>query len=172
VPPTKPTDIVRALDDLHPTAERVAALLGDDWTLADPAAPNLAHLSALDGRRLGMRAIPAHAAIQLWVIGFEVPAPPNDVSPEEYAAYQARLAPGRYWHTVQYLSHLAGPAVDLPTALHQRIADRLLPVFQARPTHVTLGPWPNTASTKNDAGTGEPIAAAADPRKRRAKMTV
>ena len=166
MPPTKHTATVLALDDLHTTAERVAALLGDDWTLAKPTAPNLAHLTALDGRRLGMRAIPAHTAIQLWAIGVEVPAPPVDATREEYATHKARLAPGRYWHTVQYLSHLTTPdtppdAVDLPAALHRRIAERLLPAFEARPAHVTLGFWPNPGSPNKDAGAGDPT-----PRKR------
>ncbi|MEU9238550.1 hypothetical protein [Streptomyces sp. NPDC048385] len=125
------------------TAVTLAQNLGGDWTL-DPEAPadGAAHLIYSDGRAISFRPIFGGATVQLWITGNAAPPLPDDATPADRAAHEARigarLPEGHRYNTA---TTLVTEEEEDPAVIILRTLEDLLPAFECKPRYVGHRPW-------------------------------
>ncbi|MEH0586780.1 hypothetical protein QA942_22915 [Streptomyces sp. B21-106] len=125
------------------TAATLAQSLGGDWTL-DPEAPadGAAHLIYSDGRAISFRPIFGGATVQLWITGNAAPPLPDDVSPADEAAHEARIAARLpEGHRYNKATTLVTEEEEDPAVIILRTVEDLLPAFEYKPRYVGHRPW-------------------------------
>ncbi|MGW2860945.1 hypothetical protein [Streptomyces sp. NPDC001205] len=125
------------------TAATLAQSLGGDWTL-DPNAPadGAAHLVYRDGRAISFRPIFGGATVQLWITGNAAPTLPDNATPAEHAAQQARIAVRLpEGHRYNKATTLVTDDEEEPAVIILRTLEDLLPAFDYKPRYVGHRPW-------------------------------
>ncbi|MEH0609029.1 hypothetical protein [Streptomyces scabiei] len=150
------------------TAATLAQNLGGDWTL-DPEAPadGAAHLIYSDGRAISFRPIFGGATVQLWITGNAAPPLPDDATPADQAAHEARIA-ARLPESHRYnkATTLVTEEEEDPAVIILRTLEDLLPAFDYKPRYVGHRPWIDlfdNALAAVTAERGTPPAAATNP---------
>ncbi|MFC7870777.1 hypothetical protein ACFUS2_06385 [[Kitasatospora] papulosa] len=125
------------------TAAILAQSLGGDWTL-DPEAPadGAAHLIYSDGRAISFRPIFGGATVQLWITGNAAPPLPDDATPADQAAHEARIAARLpKGHRYNKATTLVTEEEEDPAVIILRTLEDLLPAFDYKPRYVGHRPW-------------------------------
>ncbi|MFF4051905.1 hypothetical protein ACFYZ5_35210 [Streptomyces chartreusis] len=141
----------------HPTAvpthpiHQLAPDLEPPWTKHDTDTPDRTALyTHPEGHRIGLRLQGSNLIIQTWTTaGPDLPPVPASTPHEEaelQAANDARLQPGRTWHTTIAIRHTD----DLAAAVNTAVRDRLIPALTHKPKTVQL---PATTAQTSNPGT-------------------
>lgn len=124
-----------------PPLDQLAPTLDPPWSKEDTDTPDrTAAYQHPDGHRIGLRVQPRGLAIQTWITaGPDLPPIPDGTDIEQaeaQAANDARLQPGRTWHTVLTTRTSKALAADLGAL----VRDHLIPALTRKPKHVSTSP--------------------------------
>ncbi|WP_179166479.1 hypothetical protein [Streptomyces sp. CB03238] len=126
-----------------PPLDQIAPDLEPPWHKEDTDTPHrTAAYRHRDGHRIGLRIQPRSLAIQTWITaGPDLPPIPDGTAIEQaeaQAANDARLQPGRTWHTVLTTRTSKALAADLGAL----VRERLLPALTNKPRGIPAPPPP------------------------------
>ncbi|MBC9724923.1 hypothetical protein [Streptomyces sp. TRM68367] len=141
----RPTGATHPVDQLAPDLE-------PPWNKEDTDTPDrTATYTHPDGHRIGLRLQGSDLIIQTWITaGPELPPIPDGTDIEQaeaQAANDARLQPGRTWHTTVATRHVD----DLPATVASVVRNHLMLALTNKPKKVRL-----TSDDKADPGTNTP----------------
>ncbi|MFF3337774.1 hypothetical protein [Streptomyces flavidovirens] len=121
-----------------PPLDQISPDLEPPWLKEDTDTPDrTSAYRHTDGHRIGLRVQPRGLAIQTWITaGPDLPPIPDGTDIEQaeaQAANDARLQPGRTWHTVLTTRTSKALAADLGDL----VRNYLIPALTRKPKHVT-----------------------------------
>ncbi|MFC7813733.1 hypothetical protein ACFUTR_03590 [Streptomyces sp. NPDC057367] len=124
-----------------PPLDQITPAVDPPWSKEDTDTPDrTAAYQHPDGHRIGLRVQPRGLAIQTWITaGPDLPPIPDGTDIEKaeaQAANDARLQPGRTWHTVLTTRTSKALAADLGAL----VRDHLIPALTRKPKHVSTSP--------------------------------